>query len=105
MSSRVWKTMGGELIPFEELSTDHLANILSMLERNAEPRLVENGLEPGDVGRIYPEYDELRLEMRKRLAMDVGERQAAKVEAFHQRQFARGAGPRILEDGSDDDGR
>ena len=62
---KVWCTLRGEMIPYTDLKTDHLCNIVEMLKRNAAPHVGK------ETWRIYPHYTELKAELEKRLAIDV----------------------------------
>lgn len=64
-----WITRDGDEIPVMALETDHLANIIGMLERNAQPHLARIGLT--GVERIYPIYTALVAEMDRRLKLPV----------------------------------
>lgn len=62
-----WVTRNGDEIPIEEIETDHLANIIGMLRRNAEPMLLRRHLNTNNIERIYPIYTELVAELDRRL--------------------------------------
>jgi hypothetical protein len=73
--TKTWRCIDGREVPIAELETGHLCNILGMLKRNAAPHLEVAGFDPNssaDICIIYPHFEALETEMRKRLAIDIG---------------------------------